>query len=71
MIPTAKPRPRETAAFRACEGLIVAARLLARKPEDAAVGSALALGRLCRKMSPDRLEIVLGVVRRSYEAARA
>lgn len=68
---TMKQRPRETAAFRACEGLIVAARLLAKKPEDAAVGSALALGRLCRRMSPGRFEIVLGVVRRSYEAAQA
>ena len=68
---TTKQKPRETAAFRACEGLIVAARLLARKPDDAAVGCGLALGRLCRRMSPDRLEVVLGVVRRSYEAARA
>ncbi len=47
------------------------ARLLARKPEDAAVGAALALGRLCRRMAPERLEALLGLARRSYEAARS
>lgn len=61
----------EREAFRACEGLVVIARLLARKPEDAAVGAALALGRLCRRMAPERLEALLGLARRSYEAARS
>lgn len=61
----------EGACFRACEGLVVVARLLARRPDDAALGTALALGRLCRRMDPNRLESVLRLVRHSYEASQA
>ena len=60
----------EREAFRACEGLVTIARLLVRRPEDAAVGAALALGRLCRRMAPERLEALLALVRKSYKAAR-
>lgn len=64
-------KTREATPFRACEGLVVVARLFTRKPEDAAIGAALALGRLSRKMSPERLEQLLRLARHSYEAARA
>ena len=62
---------RESATFRATEALIALARRLAPRPTEAAVSAALALGRLCSRLPPDKAETVLGLARRSYEASKA
>lgn len=61
---------RQTVILRACEGLVLTAKLLARSSEDAATGAALALGRLGRLLPRRRFEALLGLARESYEAAQ-
>jgi hypothetical protein len=60
---------RESSIIRTGETFLSLLRLISRRDEDAVLGAALALGRLCRRTHPGRLEVVLGLVRKSYEAA--
>jgi hypothetical protein len=60
----------ERTAYRVSEGLLILVRLLARASEPAIMGMALALGRLCFRLTPGRFDQVLGLARKSYEAAR-
>ena len=63
-------RVMESRVLRACEVLVLAARLVAQRPEEAALGAALALGRLARSLGRERFEALLGLARESWKAAR-
>ena len=61
---------RERAAFSLAEGLVAFAKIASGGPGVAQVALALALGRALGGWDEGRLEAVLGLVRRSWEAAR-